>query len=176
MLTQYSSNLTFNLLNLAIWFGICKGLSVVHSFFGRFVNDVSAFHISPALDLISTFNWFDLVNLKLQHGRFLFDNEMMTQIFMETRKHIRKRSSSETSGTGDFRRFELQNKQRPLSVHKLQWPPNPYLNVGSLVLIKRLFCFSRRIAGQVKSRYFKHCIYRVKAKSQAGNMSQLQDT
>ena len=37
--------------------------SVVHAVFERFVNHISAFHVSPVLDLISTLNWFDLASL-----------------------------------------------------------------------------------------------------------------
>ena len=32
-----------------------------------------------------------------------------------------KRNSSKIPGKGDFKLFKLQNKQSPLSVHKLQW-------------------------------------------------------
>ena len=46
-----------------------------------FVEDLlitlSAFHVSPVLDVISTLNFFDSVSLKLQHGGCLFDNGMM---------------------------------------------------------------------------------------------------
>ena len=79
------------LLNLAIWFGIRKkGLSVMHAVFGRFVNQISAFYLGPVLNLISTLNWFYLASLKLQHGGYLFNNEMMIQILVKTRKHIGK--------------------------------------------------------------------------------------
>ena len=44
--------------------------------------------------------------------------------FKKKKKAYRKRSSSKTSGKGNFIRFELQNEQSPLSAHKLQWPPN----------------------------------------------------
>ena len=63
---------------------------VVQAVFGRFINQISAFYVSPVLDLISTMNWFDLASLKPQHGGYLFDNEMMTQILVKTRKHTGK--------------------------------------------------------------------------------------
>ena len=110
-------------INIALtnWASV-KDSSVAHAPFGRFVYHISAFHVSPVLDLISTLNWFDSASLKLQHGGYLFDNKMMTQILVKTRKHIGKRSSLKTSGKGDFIRFKLQNKQSQLSVHKLRWP------------------------------------------------------
>ena len=82
--------INFQLLNLAIWFDIWKGVSVAHAINGRFVNYISAFHASPVLDLISTLNWFDLVNVKLQRDRYLFTDEMMRLILVKSRKHIGK--------------------------------------------------------------------------------------
>ena len=138
---------------MTIGFDIWKGLCVAHAAFGRFVNHISAFHVSPVLDLISTLNWFDSASLKLQHGWYFFNDEMMRQILVK----IHQRSSSKTSwAKGDFIRFELQNKQSPLSVHKLQWPETHSWFFGYLVLIKRLFSFCREVAGQVNSLYFKH--------------------
>ena len=55
--------------------------------------------------------------LKLQHGGYLCGDE--TNFGKNEEAHM-KRSSSKISGKGDFKRFELQNKQSPLSVHKLQ--------------------------------------------------------
>ena len=115
----------------------------------------SQFHVRPVLDLISTLNLLDLASLKLRHGGYLFDDEMMRQIWWNEGAY-RKRSLSKVSGKSDFIKFELQNKQSPLSKYKSQWPQNTLLIFGSLVLIKRLFCFSRKKAGQVKSLYFKH--------------------
>ena len=80
--------INFQLLNLAFWFDIWKGLNVAHAVFGRFVNHISAFHISSVLDLTSTLNWFDSESLKLQHGGYLFNDEMIRQILVKTRKHI----------------------------------------------------------------------------------------
>ena len=76
---------------MAIWFSIRKkGLSVVYAVFGRFFNQISAFYVSPFLDLMSTSNWFGSASLKLQHSGYLFDNEMMAQILVKMRKHIGK--------------------------------------------------------------------------------------
>ena len=93
--------INFQVLNLAIWFNIGIGLSVVHAAFGRFVNHIFAFHVSPVLDLIFALNWFELASSKLQHCWYLFDDEMMRQILTKTRKYI---------GKGNFTWFELQNK------------------------------------------------------------------
>ena len=54
-------------------------VSVVHAVFGRFFNHISVFHISSVLDLTSTLNWFRSESLKLQHGGFVFFDEMMRQ-------------------------------------------------------------------------------------------------
>ena len=78
--------INFTVLNLTIWFDIWKGLSVGHAVFGRFANHISTFHVSPVLDLISTLNWFDSEILKLQHGGYLFNDEMIRQILVKTRK------------------------------------------------------------------------------------------
>ena len=40
--------------------------------------------------------------LKLQHGGCLFDNKMMTQILVKTRKHVGKEVHQKTLGKGDF--------------------------------------------------------------------------
>ena len=83
--------INFQPLNLAVWFNIWRGFSVAHAVPGRFVNHISAFHVSLVLDLISTLNWFDSSSLKLQHGGYLFDDDMMRQILVKTRKHIGKK-------------------------------------------------------------------------------------
>ena len=52
---------------LAIWFIIWIGLSMW---------DLSITYI-PAIQLISTLNWFDLANLKIQNCECLFNDEMI---------------------------------------------------------------------------------------------------
>ena len=47
------------------------------------------FHVSPVLHLISTLKLFDSVSLKLQHGGYLYDDEMR-QILVKTRERIEK--------------------------------------------------------------------------------------
>ena len=146
-------NKTLLLCNLVIWFGIWKGLT--YAAIKRLVNHISAFHVSPVLDLISILNWFDSA-IKLQHGGYLFDNKMMTKILVKTRKHIGK----EVHQRHQERAISYHSKYK---INKSNWvcisysdPQNPKLIFGSLVLIKRLFCFSRGETSQVKSSYFKH--------------------
>ena len=57
--SMHLAAINFQLLNLAIWFDIWKRLSVEHAVFGRFINHISAFNVSPVLDLTSTLNLFD---------------------------------------------------------------------------------------------------------------------
>ena len=62
----------------------------MHAVFGRFVNHISAFHMSPVLDLTSTLNLLDSASLKLQHGEYLFDDAMMRQILVKKEENIEK--------------------------------------------------------------------------------------
>ena len=118
--------------------------------FEESVNHVSPIHDSPILFLTSTLNSFDSASLKLQVGGYFYGDDTR-QILVKMRKHIKKRSSRKTSEKGVFIRFKVQNKQSPLSLLKLPFPPNPQLTFESLVLMKTLFCFSREIASPVKT-------------------------
>ena len=87
--------LCWHSIHLAATFNYCInfGNLIWHTVFGRFVNhNISSFHVSPVLDLISTLNWFWFSEFKkkLQHGVYLFNNEMVRQILVKTRKHIGK--------------------------------------------------------------------------------------
>ena len=66
------------------------------------INHISAFHVSPVLDLISTLNWSDSASSKHQHGGYLFDDEMMRQILVKTRKHIGKKVCQRHQGKATF--------------------------------------------------------------------------
>ena len=96
--------INFNLIKFGNLILRLKDSSVAHAVFGRFLNDIPAFHVILF--------------------KYLFDNEMMTQILVKTRKPIGKEVHQRHRKT-NFIWFELQNKQSPVSVHKLQWPPNP---------------------------------------------------
>ena len=84
------AEINLQLLNLAIWFNIWKGLSVAHAVFRRIFNHICAFHVSHVQDLISNLNWCDLESLKLQHDGCLSNGEMIRQILVKLRKHIGK--------------------------------------------------------------------------------------
>ena len=114
---------------------------------------MASLFLSP---LISTLNWFDSADLKLQHGGYLFDGEMMRQILVKKRKHRGKevcRKHQEKAISYDSN----------CKINTAHWAYISYNDpqthswfLDLFVLIKRLMCFSREIAGQVKSPYFKH--------------------
>ena len=84
------ATINFQLLSLAIWCEIWKGLKViVYAVCWGFVNQVSPIHDSPILYLISTLNWFDYPSLKLQEKGYLYDDDTR-QILVRTKKHIGK--------------------------------------------------------------------------------------
>ena len=115
--------INFQLLISAVSFNICKGLSVVHAVCGRLIK---------YLHFMSVLSWTNIHFKLIWFGGFKtptwwvfvwwWDDETD---FGKIEEACRKRTLSKTSGKGNFIWFELQNKQSPLSVHKLQWLPNP---------------------------------------------------
>ena len=146
--------INFQLLNLGIWFDICKELCCACCLWK--INHISAFHISPMLNLISTLNWLDSAGLKFWHGGYL-SGDMMRQVLVKNRKHIGKevrQRDQEKTISYDFNCKTNKAHWACISCSDLQthgW----FLDL--FVLIERLMCFSKEIAGQVKSPYFKHC-------------------
>ena len=150
------ATINFQLLILAVRFNICKGLSVAHAV-------LSCSHICISPQSCPGFNihfkliWF--VGFKtLAWWVFVWWWDDETE-FGEKEKAWREKSLSKTSGKGDFIWFELQNKRSSLSMHSYSDPQTHSWFLDLFVVIKKLMCFSREIAGQVKSPYFKHrCI------------------
>ena len=117
--------INFQLLNLAIWFDIWKRLGVAHAVFGRFVSHIQYLHFTSVLSWILYPLWIYLIRDQISPTWWVFvwwwENETD---FGENEGAYRKRSLSKVSGKSNFIQFELQNKQSPLRVYKLQWPQN----------------------------------------------------
>ena len=70
--SMHLAAINFQLLNLAIWFDICKRLSFAHAVFGRFVSHIQYLHVTSVLSWILYPLWTYLIRDQISPTWWVF--------------------------------------------------------------------------------------------------------